>query len=61
MFIKTGGVVGGGHAKPIKYPAHKLFGIVTRFFVSFIKVPVLLKTSDLKKTFFRLCLKLQID
>ena len=36
---------------PIKYPVHKLLGIVTRFLVSFIKVPVLFKIFILKKLF----------
>ena len=44
----------------IKYIVHKLLGIVTTFFPSFIKVPVLLKITDVN-LFFYLCLKLQID
>ena len=44
----------------IKYRVHNLRGIVTKFFVRFIKAPVLLKISVLK-TFFCLRLKLQID
>lgn len=44
----------------IKYLVHNLLGIVTKFFVRFIKAPVLLKISVLK-TFFCLRLKLQID
>ena len=35
----------------IKYLVHKLLGIVTRFLVSFIKVPVLLQISAVKKLF----------
>ena len=33
----------------IEYLVHKLLTIVTRFFSSFIKIPVLLKISVLKK------------
>ena len=63
------GVGGGGwgscqwkpkYLVPIKYPVHELLGIITRFLFGFIKRPALLKTSVLKKTFFRLRLKLQI-
>ena len=36
----------------IKYLVHKLLGVVTRFFVSLIKVPTLLKISVLKKNIF---------
>ena len=35
----------------IEYLVHKLLTIVTRFFVSFIKIPVLLKASVLKKLY----------
>ena len=40
----------------VKYLVHKLLGIVNRFFVSFIKVPVLLQISVLKKL-FPVCVK----
>ena len=39
------------HIILIKYLVHKLLGIVTRLFVSLIKVPVLLQISALKKLF----------
>ena len=45
----------------IQYLFHKLLIIVNRFFVSFIKIPVLLKISVLKKTISHSCLKLQIN
>ena len=35
-----------------KHLVHELFGIITRFFVSFIKIPVLLKIPVLKNTYF---------
>ena len=47
-FTKTGGPK---YLVPIEYPVHKLYEIITRFLVSFIKVSVLLKTSVLKKLF----------
>ena len=36
---------------PIKYPVHKLLGIVTRYLVCFIKGPVLLKITVPEKLF----------
>ena len=38
---------------------HKLLWTITKFMVSFIKTPVLLKISE--KARFSLCLKLQIN
>ena len=60
----SGGLVNENHCILfilIQYLVHKLLGVVTRFFVSLIKVPTLLKISVLKKTFFLLCLRFQID
>ena len=37
------------HIFLVEYLVHKLLTIVTRFFANFIKIPVLLKTSVLKK------------
>ena len=45
----------------IKYLVHKLNVIVTRFFVSFIKIRILLNLFVIRKHIFSLCLKLQLN